>query len=132
MDFLEVLKEKLESLSFTPRIIAIGKYNQNENSMSIVPSPANIDEKYMDKGKIYPFAFDLHVHNKNNLLGYQSSQELMKLLTNANAQTFESKTGSYTLVTLGSLVTPSYVDETQYGVLWTASYEAELYIRGDE
>lgn len=130
MDFLDRLKEYLEGLSFTPATINIGLYQADGDDIAIRPSPSNISERHIDKGKIYPFAFQVLVHHKNNLTGYQTSQDLLSKLDNLASDAIISSNNSFAMVSFHCTTSPRFVEKTSHGVLWTASYEAELYIIG--
>ncbi|OEH53123.1 hypothetical protein AQ616_17745 [Oceanobacillus sp. E9] len=127
MDFLERLKDYTENLSFTPSIIEIGTYQENDNSIAIRPSPANINDRYMEKSKIYPFQFQLLVHHKSNLEAYRMIHQLESQYENLPSRAITSSDGSFKLVSFQCITTPSYVQKTSYGTLWTALFQAELY-----
>ncbi|CDQ41507.1 hypothetical protein [Virgibacillus salexigens] len=128
MDFLHALKSFTETLSFTPPTIGIGMYNQDGNSIAIRPSPANINERYMEEGLIYPFSFQLLVHHQDNLEGYDMINRLMSEYENLSNGAITSRDGSFHLVSFQCTTTPNFVQKTSYGVLWTALFEAELYV----
>jgi Bacteriophage minor capsid protein len=130
MDFLDRLKEYQESLSFTPSIIEIGSYKEDGNSVAIRPSPSNIGTRYMEEGKIYPFSFQMLVHHESNTFAYDVINQLTSRLDNLDPGAITSSNGSFDLVSLQCTTTPNFVQKTSYGVLWTAIYEAELYIQG--
>jgi hypothetical protein len=126
MDFLEVLKADMEALPFTPSSIEIGMYNEDGNSVSIRPAPSNIDVRDMAQGKIYPFNFQILSHNKNNLTAYQL---LQNLVTEYDLKkTLTSTDNSFAVLSIKCTTTPNFVESTTYGALWTALFEAELYI----
>lgn len=128
MDFLEQLKTHLESLDFTPAIINIGKYNENKYSLAIVVSPSNINDRYMEGGKIYPFSFQLLMHDKNHYTAYTNLQKLVDYLENINSSVFESD--KFILISIKTTTTTNFVQETEFGALYTAIMNAELYIKG--
>lgn len=132
IDFLERLKEFTEGLSYTPSTIEIGLYKENGNSIAIRPSPSSINVRYMEKGKIYPYNFQLLVHmdGSNNLVAYQTAQKLVSEYENLNSGAITSSDGSFDLVTMQCTTTPNFVEKTSFGVLWTALFNAELYIKG--
>lgn len=127
MDFLQRLKDFTEGLSYTPSTIEIGLFNEDSDSIAVRPSPSNINVRYMEKGKMYPFTFQLLIHYKNNLNAYLMAQDLMdefeKLAVTSNDN-------SFALLDCKCTTTPNFVQETYYGTLWTAIFEAELYIAG--
>ena len=130
MDFLDRLKDFMEGLPFTPSVIYIGTYNENKNSVAIRPAPSNIDERYMEEGKIYPFSFQVLMHNQSNNVSYDSLNQLTSALDNLDSRAITSRDGSFNLVTMHCTTTPNYVQKTGYGTLWTAIYQADLYIKG--
>lgn len=132
MDFLDRLKDKLESYAFTPQKIDIGVYQQDGNSLAIRPSPSSIDERYMERGKIYPYSFQILSHNRNNHVAYETIQELVSRLDGMDARAITSDDGSFVLVSMQCTTTPNFVQKTSYGVLWTCIFEAELYIGGKQ
>ncbi|WP_194841341.1 phage tail terminator protein [Salinibacillus xinjiangensis] len=126
MDFLDRLKEHIEGLSFTPSTVGIGMYQEDGNSVAIRPSPANPNERYMNKGKIYPFSFQILVHHQENVTAYDTIEKINSNLDNLVPGAITSSDGSFNLVTMQCTTTPNYVQKTSYGVLWTALFEAEL------
>ena len=130
MDFLEQLKTFVEGLPFTPSTIYIGTYNENKNSVAIRPAPSNIDDRYMEEGKIYPFSFQVLMHNQSNNVSYDSLNQLTSTLDNLDSRAITSRDDSFSLVTMQCTTTPNFVQKTGYGTLWTAIYQADLYIKG--
>jgi hypothetical protein len=126
MDFLKVLKTDMEALTFTPPVIEIGQYNEDGNSLSIRPAPSNIDTRDMAKGKIYPFLFQILSHHKNNLTAYEILQDLVTEYD--LKKTLTSTDNSFAVLSIKCTTTPNFVESTTYGALWTAIFEAELYI----
>lgn len=130
MDFLLRLKDHMESLPFTPPTIGIGLYSEDGDSVAIRPSPSNINDRYMEQGKIYPFSFQLLVHHKDNLFAYETAENILSTYDNLASDAIASSNGSFELVSVYCTTTPNFVQKTSYGVLWTAMFEAELYIKG--
>ncbi|SEP56854.1 bacteriophage minor capsid protein [Virgibacillus subterraneus] len=130
MDFLSRLKEHIEGLSFTPSVAEIGLYREDGDSLAIRPAPSNIESRYMEKSKVYPFSFQVLMHNRNNFVAYETIEELTGKLDNLNSRAILSSDGSFVLVSFHCTTTPNFVQKTSYGVLWTAMFEAELYIQG--
>ncbi|WP_077623840.1 phage tail terminator protein [Sediminibacillus massiliensis] len=128
MDFLERLKAYTEGLSYTPPTVGIGLYKEDGNSIALRPSPANISERYMEKSKIYPFSFQLLVHHRDNLEAYRMIEQLLSEYENLSNGAITSSDGSFQLVSFQCTTTPNFVQKTSYGALWTAMFEAELYI----
>lgn len=119
----------MEGLSFTPSTINIGLYNENGNSVAIRPSPSNINERYMSKGYIYPFSFQVLVHNRDNMFAYDAIEQLRSEYENLSKGSITSSDGSFLLVSMECTTTPNFVQKTSYGVLWTAMFEAQLHIK---
>jgi len=132
MDFIDRLKEFMEGLPSTPSVVNIGVYSENGNSVAIRPAPSNINERYMEEGKIYPFSFQILMHNRSNAIAYDSLNQLTSTLDNLNSRAITSSDGSFSLVSMQCTTTPNFVQKTSYGVLWTAIFQADLYIKGDE
>jgi hypothetical protein len=130
MDFLNKLKEHIEGLPFTPSTVHVGLYDENGNSVAIRPAPSNIDERYMEDGKIYPFSFQILMHHSSNLFAYDSLEQLTSELDNLDPRAITSSNGSFSLVSLQCTTTPNFVEKTSYGTLWTAIYQADLHIKG--
>lgn len=131
MDFLERLKEHIESLLYTPPIISIGMYNKDANSIALRPSPSSINHRDMGKGKVYPFNFQMLIHHENNLQAYNIGQKLLEDLEKSSDQVTSSN-NSYEVITIRNTTAPNFVEETSYGSLWTLIFEAELYIKGGQ
>ncbi|MBP1971580.1 hypothetical protein J2Z83_003731 [Virgibacillus natechei] len=131
IDFLEILKTYIEDLSFTPSTIHIGLYNENNNSIAIRPMPSNIDDRYMEYGKVYPFQFQLLVHHRENLFAYSITEQLMSQLDNLSSGAITSSNRSFSLISFQCTNTPNFVQKTSYGVLWQTVFTAELYIGGN-
>jgi hypothetical protein len=132
MDFLDRLKEYMEGLPFTPSTVHIGTYQENGNSVAIRPAPSNIDERYMEGGKIYPFSFQILMHHQSNNFAYESLSQLTIELDNLDPRAITSRDGSFNLVSMQCTTTPNFVQKTGYGTLWTAIYQADLYLGGNE
>lgn len=130
MDFLERLIEYVEGLSFMPSNIKIGLFDENGNSVAIRPMPSAINERYVEQSKIYPYSFQVLVHNKSNLMAYEVSQELMSVLDMIDEGLIQSSNNSFKLVSIRCITTPNFVQKTGYGYLWTMTFEAELFIEG--
>jgi hypothetical protein len=126
LDFLDRLKEYIEGLPNTPSVIEIGQYNEDGNSVAIRPTPSNTNIRDMAKSKIYPFAFQMLVHHKNNYTAYLLLKHLEESLDMSKEIVSEDE--SYTLISLKCTTNPSHVETTSYGTLWTAVFEAELFI----
>lgn len=129
MDFLNRLKDYMEGLPFTPSIVHIGLYEESGNSVAIRPTPSSIDERYMEKGKIYPFSFQVLAHHSSNMFAYDTINQLTSILDNLDSGAITSD-GSFSLVSLQCTTTPNFIEKTPYGVLWQAIYQADLYIEG--
>lgn len=127
MDFLQRLKEHMEGLENTPSVIDIGSYNEDGDSIGIRPAPNSISNRYIS-GKIYPFSFQVLVHHKNNMTAYTTLQEILKVYDHKHV-TIPSNDGSYILISIENTTLPNYVETTNYGTLWTAIFNAELYIK---
>lgn len=132
IDFLERLKDYTEGLPYTPSTIEVGLYKENGNSIAIRPTPSSINVRYMEKGKMYPYSFQLLIHmdGSQNLMAYQTIQKLTSEFENLSSGAITSSDGSFNLVSMQCTTTPNFVQKTSYGVLYTALFEAELYIKG--
>ncbi|GAQ18034.1 minor capsid protein from bacteriophage [Oceanobacillus picturae] len=128
MDFLHALKGFTEGLAYTPSTVGIGLYQENQNSIALRPSPANINERYMEKSKIYPFNFQLLVHHNDNMAAYEMIERLQTEYENLSNEAITSSDGSFHLVSFQCTTTPNFVQKTGYGTLWTAIFTAELYV----
>lgn len=82
----------------------------------------------MTKGKIYPFSFQILVHNKDNMFAYDTINRLFSQYENLSNGAITSSDASFTLVSMQCTTTPNFVQKTSFGVLWTAIFEAELLI----
>ena len=130
MDFLERLIEYVEGLSFMPSNIKIGLFDENGNSVAIRPMPSAINERYVEQSKIYPYSFQVLVHNKSNFMAYEVSQKLMSVLDMIDEGLIQSSNNSFKLVSIRCTTTPNFVQKTGYGYLWTMMFEAELFVKG--
>lgn len=130
MDFLDRLKDYIDGLQYTPSNTKIGLYSEDGNDIAINPSPSSIDDRYLSKDKVYPFSFQILVHHKNNFTAYQIIQELFSDLD--NLVDIYSENNSFILLDIKCTTTPNFVEETSHGVLYTAIFEAELYIKRSE
>ena len=128
MDFINVLKADIESKAYTPAVVEIGTFNEDGEAVAIRVSPSNINERYMQKGKNYPFSFQLLIHYASNFQAYSVAQKLVDDYDGATHLT--SSDGSYTLTSLYVTTTPNFVEKTDNGSLYTMMCEAELYIGG--
>jgi len=130
MDFLERLIEYVEGLSFMPSNIKIGLFDENGNSVAIRPTPSTINERYVEKSKIYPYSFQVLVHNKSNVFAYEVSQKLLGVLDTLDKELIQSSNNSFELLSIRCTTTPNFVQKTGYGYLWTMMFEAELFVKG--
>ena len=130
MDFLERLIDYMEGLSFMPSDIKIGLFDENGNSVAIRPMPSAINERYVEQSKIYPYSFQVLVHNKSNFMAYEVSQKLMSVLDMIDEGLIQSSNNSFKLVSIRCTTTPNFVQKTGYGYLWTMMFEAELFVKG--
>lgn len=130
MDFLERLIEYVEGLSFMPSNIKIGLFDENGNSVAIRPMPSAINERYVEQSKIYPYSFQVLVHNKSNLMAYEVSQKLLSVLDMIDEGLIQSSNNSFDLVSIKCTTPPNFVEKTGYGYLWTMMFEAELFVKG--
>lgn len=130
IDFLQRLKDHMEGLLYTPPTVSIGLYNESGNSVAIRPSPANINERHMNKGKIYPFNVQILVHNRENDVAYSTIEKLFNEYDNISNGAITSSDGSFDLISVNFTTTPNFVQKSSYGYLWTAIFQAELYIIG--
>jgi len=128
MDFLDRLKELVEGYSFTPFVIEIGTYKEDGDSIAIVPTPSNISTRYMEKGKVYSFSFQVLVHHGNNLTAYDTINRLNNELDGTKG--IVSANNSFSLISLFCTTTPNYIQETVHGTLWTALFNADIYLQG--
>lgn len=132
MDFLDKLKDKLESLTITPPVIEIGSYRTNVNSVAIRPAPSSINSRYLNKDKIYPYSFQILVHHSDNFAGNMTTENIVQELDNKEAGYVISDNNSFDLISIVVTTTTNHVEVTEHGNLWTAIFQAELYIKGDE
>jgi hypothetical protein len=129
MDFLDRLKEHMEGLQFTPSVIEIGAQNEDGNSVAIRPSPGNIDTRDMSKGKIYPFNFQVLSHHSSSIIAYSLLSKIFDAYDLPKDELIiPSSDGSYSLISCMCTTVPNYVQTTSHGALWSAIFQAELYI----
>jgi hypothetical protein len=130
LDFLSRLKEHMEGFIFTPSIIEIGMQKIDGNSVAIRPSPSNIDTRNMDKGKIYPFNFQVLSHHSESFKAYDLINRIFEEYDLPKTDLIiRSSNDSYELISCMCTSTPSYVETTNHGALWSAVFQAELYIK---
>jgi len=129
VDFQDRLKENLEGLSYTPPKIRIGLFDKDRNSISIKPIPSSGIGRYI-KGKTYNYSFQLNVHYESNYTAYETIMKLYKHLEEVALKEIISKDNSFALINIECTTVPNFVQETEYGTLYTAIFNAELYIQG--
>lgn len=130
MDFLDRLIDYLSN-SLPMPTIKVGLYEENGQSVAIRPMPSAINERYIEKSKVYPYAFQVLVHNKSNAAARMTAQQFFDELDFMDKTKIESGNESFELLAVRCTTTPNFVQKTSYGHLWTVSFEAELYLRGD-
>lgn len=130
MDFLDRLVEYLEGFSFMPSLIKIGLYDENKNSVALRPTPSTINERYIEKSKVYPYAFQVLIHNESNTVAHATSQQLLSVLDFLDEGLIQSSNNSFELLSIRCTTTPNFVQKTGYGYLWTIMFEAELFVKG--
>lgn len=130
MDFLDRLIEYLQGFSFMPSIIKVGLYDENENSVAIRPTPSSINERYIEKSKVYPYSFQVLVHNRSNAVAHASAQQLLGVLDMIDKDIIQSNQNAFEVLSIRCTTTPNFVQKTGYGYLWTMIFEAELFMKG--
>lgn len=130
MDFLDRLIEYLEGLMYMPSIIKVGLYDENKNSVAIRPTPSNLNDRDLEGAKTYNFSFQVLAHNKINQIAYHTLQQLLDDLDMLDREAIESENDTFELVVIYCTTTPNFVQKTGYGYLWTAMFEAELFLKG--
>ena len=129
MDFLNRLKEYLEGLPFTPSVIRIGTFDENTDSIALRLSPGSINDRDLESGKVYNFSFQILVHKKNHLVAYETIMKIMNELDNIDKSKINTDESKYYLILIECTTTPNYVQKTNYGELYTAIFNAELYVK---
>jgi hypothetical protein len=130
LDFLERLKEHMEGLEFTPSVIEIGAQRIDGNSVAIRPSPSNIDTRDMGKGKIYPFNFQVLSHHSSGLVAYNLLNKIFEAYDLPKDDLIvTSNNDSFTLISCMCSTVPNFIETTTHGSLWSAVFQAELYIK---
>lgn len=130
MDFLHRLKEHMEGLTSTPSTIRVGSHTHETPSVAIKPSPSNIRDRDLSKGKEYPFSFQLLVHDTNHYTAYNLIMDLFNEYDGINISSIVSSDNSFALTNIACTTLPNHVEDTNKGTLYTAMFEAQLYIQG--
>lgn len=130
MDFLHRLKEFTQNLEVTPPVIRIGSHTNTPVSVAIRPSPSAPIDRHLDRGKVYPFAFQLLVFDTNHFTCYELIQAITKEYESLSTRSIVSSDNSFSLISFQCTTVPNHVEDRNEGVLYSALFEAELYIQG--
>lgn len=132
MDFLQMLKRKVESFSYTPPVALIGAYDTSRDSIALRPTPSDMQTRYINDDKVYPYSFQILVHHKNSMSAYDLAMKLQNEFEKSKKDFIKSDDNSFTLINISVTTTVNHVERTGYGDLWTAIFVAELIIKGDD
>nr|WP_099682637.1 minor capsid protein [Bacillus pumilus] len=131
MDFLERMKIYIETNVLPGQKIEVGAVKDG-NSIAISPTPGIQPNKDLNLGRHYTFPFQILVRHSYSLTGYTTCQRIADHLDTLTNGAVTSSDGSFIFVNCGVYVTPNFVERTAQGDLYTALFQAELYITRSE
>ncbi|NPC91221.1 hypothetical protein HOO54_02865 [Bacillus sp. WMMC1349] len=129
MDFLERIKQYIETNVLFDQALNVGPL-KNGNSMSIRPTSGSQSVKSLDLGRSYTFPFQILVRHQESRTGYKTCQEIANKLDALTNGAVTSHDGSFDFIKCDLYTTPNWVERTPDGDIYTALFQAEIYIKG--
>ncbi|MFC4075222.1 hypothetical protein [Salinithrix halophila] len=130
MDFFDQLKTYIETnftLYKTP--LSVGMLI-DDNDICIRQTPGIQPEKDMGDGRHFVYAFQLLTRHKNERLAYQTCEDVALALDLLRNGAIPSADDSYQFVTCNLITPANFVERDSYGGIFTALFEADLYLKG--
>ena len=129
MDFLDRVKEYLETELSLPYPIIVGVLGAESPSIAIRQTPSAVIDRYVDRGKTFEFSFQVLMKDKGrkqvNVIDTMS--RIFDLLDGLPSGSITSNDGSFNFVTCECSTLPNFVEKTDHDeYIYTSIYTAEL------
>lgn len=132
MDFLLRVKEHIENNLSLYSTIALGILLDG-NSIAIRPTPSTPPTRYLEKSKVVTYQFQILTKHSTGITAYNELEEINKLLDDLGPMTIKSNNGSFVFNKCEVYTSPNFVEKSTGGeMIFTALYQAELYIKKEE
>lgn len=128
MDFLDRMKQYIESnMLLFKKTLTVGPLTSG-NDISILAIPSVKPSKNLDMSRNYVFAFQILVRHHDQYKSYTTCQQISDKLDTLTNGAVTSGDGSFTFVKCEVYTTPNWVEQTPEGHIYTAMFQAELYL----
>lgn len=128
MDFLDRMKQYIESnMLLFKKTLTVGPLTSG-NDISILAIPSVKPSKNLDMSRNYVFAFQILVRHLDQYKSYTTCQQISDKLDTLTNGAVTSGDGSFTFVKCEVYTTPNWVEQTPEGHIYTAMFQAELYL----
>lgn len=128
MDFLDQMKQYIENnIPLFKKPLTVGQLKDG-NDISILPIPSVKPIKNLDMSRNYIFAFQILVRHLDQNVSYATCQQISDKLDKLTNGAVTSGDGSFDFVICEVYTTPNWVEKTPEGHIYTAMFQAELYL----
>ncbi|CAF1777872.1 hypothetical protein NRS6094_04317 [Bacillus subtilis] len=128
MDFLDRMKQYIESnIPLFKKVLTVGPL-QSGNDISILEIPGVKPTKNLDMSRNYIFPFQILVRHHDQHVSYTTCQQISDQLDKLTNGAVTSGDGSFDFVICEVYTTPNWVEQTPEGHIYTAMFQAELYL----
>src|SRR5690554_6355483 len=129
MDFLDRVKEYLETELSLPYPIIVGVLGAESPSIAIRQAPSAVIDRYADRGKTFEFSFQVLMKDKGrkqiNVIDTMS--RIFDLLDGLPSGSITSNDGSFNFVTCECSTLPNFVEKTDHNeYIYTNIYTTDL------
>ncbi|WP_054634819.1 minor capsid protein [Thalassobacillus sp. C254] len=132
MDFLNSVKQYIEQkINLFGAPIEVGTLSAG-NSVAIRPTPATPPTKYLTGGRNYTYQFQILVQHSENRLAHDTCQAIENLIDGLTNGAINSSDGSFVFNYSDVYTTTNWVERTNDGPIYTAIFQADLYIKKEE
>ncbi|NUJ19283.1 hypothetical protein FKN04_22380 [Bacillus glycinifermentans] len=132
MDFLNQIKKYIETnipVFKTP--LSVGALLDGDD-IAIVAIPGIQPNKNLDLSRNYVFPFQILVRHAKSSISYSTCQTIADHLDTLTNGAVTSGDGSFNFVKCDLYTTPNFVERTADGDIYTAMFQAELYLLRSE
>jgi len=127
MDFLPRLKNYIVNHVNLNAPIEAGLLSKNSKSVAVRETPGQVPDRYMDKGKIYQYNFQVLVKDPNYMTASNVCNSIFQTIDGLPPNSIMSEDGSFLFITCRTYVTPNFVNEDEHhSYIFSAIFEAQL------
>ncbi len=127
MDYLDRLKEHIEGLNTFKDTIDIGLLSDGE-SICLRLAPSAPPLKYLDKGNLYNFNFQVLVRHSSQITAYKTMQLIASDLDKLERGEMVSLDDSFKFMKCRTQSMPSFLERDGSGWIYTVLFSSEIYI----